>query len=202
MIKVALTGNIGMGKTTVGKVFSSLGALVINTDDVVSQLLNSDEVKKRIIAVFGRGILSDQVIDKKALAELVFNDAKKRAELEDIIHPLVFEEVDRIASNTGKDCILIVEAPIIFERGYQGLFDKTITVFCDENTAINRLMSKGINKDDAIARIRAQMPIEKKCALSDFLIDNNKGINDLYDQVLAIYKILERMADGRGKGDI
>lgn len=201
MIRVALTGNIGMGKTTAAKIFRSYGAFLLNTDDVVKELLNKDFVITRVCDVFGRDIAKDGHIDKKTLAEIVFKDDKKLRNLEDILHPLVFEEVERFLSENNSEGVFIVEAPVLFERGYQRLFDKTITVFCDENVAIKRLVSKGFSTQDAISRLQSQMPIDKKCGLSDFVINNNGSIEELKQQVFAIYQKLERMADGRGKGD-
>ncbi|MCX8027106.1 MAG: dephospho-CoA kinase [Thermodesulfovibrionales bacterium] len=202
MIRVALTGNIGMGKTTAAKIFQSLGACVVYTDEIVRVLLDKYDVKKRLCEVFGDFVVKDNILDKRVLADIVFRDDCKRMQLEDILHPLVFEEVERVCVRCGKDSIVVVEAPIIFERGYQKSFDKTITVFCDEDIAIKRLLLKGFNKEEATLRLKSQMPISRKCEMSDFVIDNNGSIEDLHRQVTTIYQTLERIKDGRGKRDI
>ncbi|HCZ11061.1 MAG TPA: dephospho-CoA kinase, partial [Nitrospiraceae bacterium] len=130
-------------------------------------------------------------INKKKLAEIVFEHSHLRISLEDILHPRVFERVnEEVAKITDPSVIIIVEAPVIFERGYQNRFDKIITVFASEDIAVSRLKEKGISGDEAKKRLKSQFPIEMKINKSDFSIDNNKDLENTKRLVEEIYKEL------------
>ncbi len=191
MIVGGLTGNYGMGKSTVARLFKELGAIIIDTDDIVRELLKDHAVIYEIKKAFGEDIVEGNEINKRMLAEIVFEHPHLRISLENILHPRVFKKVDEeIAKITDSAAIVIVEAPVIFERGYQNRFDKIITVYTSEEIAINRLKEKGISEDDARKRLKSQFPIEMKISKSDFAIDNSKDLEDTRRQVEEIYSRL------------
>jgi len=192
MILVGLTGNYGSGKSTAARMFRDLGARTIDTDEIVGRILQEKEVTAELQEAFGEEILTAGSVDKKRLADWVFSDAHARVTLEDIIHPRVFLKVqEEISSMTCQgDCIVIVEATVIFERGHQGKFDKIITVHASEDVALERLRAKGISREDAVKRIGSQLPVEIKMRSSDFVIDNSNGIDNTAAQVRAIYQEL------------
>lgn len=191
MIIAGLTGNYGMGKSTAAKMFKELGAVVIDTDEIVKKLLNDPTVINDIKNTFGEDIANGGVINKKMLANAVFEHPHLRISLEDILHPRVFKKIDEdIAKITDASAIVIVEAPVIFERGYQNRFDKIITVYTSEEVAIQRLMEKGISENDARKRLKSQFPIEMKISKSDFTIDNTKDLKNTKKQVIEIYNRL------------
>ncbi|MCL4536663.1 MAG: dephospho-CoA kinase [Nitrospirae bacterium] len=191
MIVGGLTGNYGMGKSTVARLFKELGAIIIDTDDIVRELLKDPAVIYEIKKAFGEDIVEGDEINKRMLAEIVFEHPHLRISLENILHPRVFKKVDEeIAKITDSAAIVIVEAPVIFERGYQNRFDKIITVYTSEEIAINRLKEKGISEDDARKRLKSQFPIEMKISKSDFAIDNSKDLEDTRRQVEEIYSRL------------
>jgi dephospho-CoA kinase len=196
---IGLTGNYGMGKSTVAKMFEELGAIVIDTDAIVRELLTEEPVVEMIRETFGDDVIIEyegkrKEVDKKKLADIIFNDPYLRISLENIIHPIVFERVDdklsQIKNKKGTfiEQIVIVEAPLIFERGYQNRFDKIITVFTDEDTAIKRLSQIGVLESEVKKRLNNQFPIKMKIERSDFVIDNSKGLDFTKSQVVEIYR--------------
>ncbi len=197
MLLVGLTGNYGMGKSTILRMFEKLGAIVIDTDEIIKSLFEEKEVIEKV-----RGILGDEVFDldgslnKKKTANVIFKDTKIKNLLEDLLHPLVFERIDSLLGKIdNKNSIVIVEVPLLFERGYENLFDKKITVFTTEATALRRLEAKGISRQDAMLRLKSQLPIQQKIENSDFIIDNDGSISIVEEQVKDIFKELQREAE-------
>lgn len=196
MIKIGLTGNFGMGKSTVAEMFKKLGAHVINTDKIVEELLKDSEVIDEIKKLFGEEIFTNGELDKKYIASIVFENPLMRIYLENILHPRVFEKVEekiKDISTRGEPTIVVVEAPILFERGYQNKFDLIITVFTDEEIALKRLQNKGISKEEAMKRLSCQFPINMKKSKSDYIIDNSGTIEETAQQVEAIFQKLIAM---------
>ncbi len=198
MIIIGLTGNYGMGKSTVARMFGDFGAIIIDADDIVRELLKDSAVIYEIKKAFGEDIIQHSAvsgqppeINKRMLAEIVFEHPHLRISLENILHPRVFRKIDEeIAKITDTSAIVIIEAPVIFERGYQNRFDKIITVYASEEIAINRLKEKGISEEDARKRLKSQFPIEMKISKSDFAIDNSRDLENTRRQVEEIYSRL------------
>lgn len=192
MIIVGLTGNYGSGKSTVAAMFGELGAKVIDTDAIVRRLLEQPEIVEEIKESFGEDSVVDGKVDKKMLAEWVFRDSHARITLENILHPMVFREVEKEAADvsSGADHVMIVEATVIFERGYQARFDRIITVYAPEETAMERLNKKGISEEEVAKRLKTQLPVEIKMRGSDFVIDNANGMERTKEQVRTIYQEL------------
>lgn len=202
MIKVGLTGNFGMGKSTVAKIFHELGAYVIDSDKIVDELLKEASIIEEIKNLFGEEIIKNGGVDKSYIATIVFENPLMRVHLENILHPKVFEKVDEIIKNIttrGEPIIVVIEAPIIFERGYQNRFDVIITVYAPEEKAIQRLEKKGISKEEVIKRLKCQFPIEMKKSKSDYIIDNSGSIEKTKEQVEKIFQkliVMERKYAG------
>lgn len=189
MIIVGLTGNFGMGKSTACNIFKSIGAFIIDSDNIVRTLFNEPIVIEEVKNLFGDKIINQGFIDKKIISNLVFENPNLRIMLEDILHPKVFdkikEEIRKFSKNTP--AIIIIEAPVIFERGYQNKFDKILTVFTSEEIALNRQLQKGFSYQEIIKRLNSQFPINLKIEKSDFVIDNNNDLEQTKAQVLKIY---------------
>ncbi len=192
MTVVGLTGNYGSGKSTVAGMFGDLGARTLDADEIVRRLLMEPDVIKEIVEAFGEEAVSGGVVDKKWLAEWVFRDPHARITLEDILHSRVFRRISEEISQLSPDgaCIVIVEASVIFERGHQGKFDRIITVFSSVETAQERLKAKGVSEEDSAKRLATQLPVEIKMRGSDFIIDNDKDIENTREQVRTIYQTL------------
>jgi dephospho-CoA kinase len=192
MFLVALTGNYGMGKSTVLSMFRKLGAATVDTDEIVESLLTEKEVLLKIRKLLGNKVYDKNGnLSKKKIAEIVFKNASLRHSLEDILHPLVFKRIktftDKI-NNTEK--IIIIAVPLVYERGYEDRFDRTIVVYTGEEVAITRLKKNGIPKKDALLRLKAQLPIEEKIMRADFLINNDGSLKETVTRVKKIYKKL------------
>lgn len=198
MLLVGLTGNYGMGKSAVLTMFKKLGATTVDTDRIVELLLTEKDVLEKI-----RGLLGDNVfyknssLNKKKVADLIFKNDVLRYSLEDILHPLVFERIKIFLDKINGDKIIIIEVPLLHERGYKDRFDKTITVYTNEEVALNRLEKDGTTREEALLRLKSQLPITKKVKQSDFVIDNNGPIEEAMAQVEIIYKKLLKLSQAK-----
>jgi dephospho-CoA kinase len=199
MLVAALTGNYGMGKSFVLSAFRDLGAVTLNSDRIVAVLLREAGVAEKVSDLLGSGVVNaDGALDKKAVAQKVFHDRGLRKRLEEIIHPLVFERVsDFIGRIKDKNRVVVVEVPLLFEGNYQKDFSKVITVCAPEETAISRLGSSGISREEALLRLESQLPIEEKKARADYVIDNSGSKEETLKQVAEVYRLLcEEMKRG------
>ncbi len=199
MLIVGLTGNYGMGKSTVLSMFGKFGVITLDTDRIVESLLIEKDVLEKI-----RGLLGEEIfykngsLDKKKVADLVFKDNALRYSIEDILHPLVFKRINFFLDKiNGKDKVIIIAVPLLYERGYEDRFDRTITVHANEESALNRLEKEGITIEEALLRLKAQIPIEEKIKRSDFVIDNNGTIEETMAQVEIIYKKLLKLLQAK-----
>lgn len=194
---IGLTGGLGTGKTTVLKLFKNSGAYTIDADKLVHQILKKPSTIKKLAAVIGKGILIERAaktfINKKRMADIIFNDPQKRRAVEKIIHPEVIKTAEDIKTKIlakKSDAIIVFEVPLLLEAGYEKIFDKVIVVYCSKAKAVERLRKRGLSKEQALKRMNSQMPISKKKAYADFLINNNSNINALKHWVQAILKKL------------
>lgn len=192
---IGLTGGLGMGKTTVLRFFKISGAVTISADKLVQGILQNPKVIKKIVSAVGKDILINKsFINKKRLADVIFDNPQKRKSVEKIIHPVVFQSAKSIKSRIlgkNKKAIVVFEVPLLFESGCGRIFDKIIVVFCKRSTAIKRLIIKqGYSRHDALRRINAQIPISKKKAFADYLINNNSSVKQTESRVRDIYKEL------------
>jgi dephospho-CoA kinase len=191
LLKVAITGNMGSGKSTVCSVFKSIGIPVFNADDAAAfELSNNADVVTKVKQLFGDDIYIDGLPDKKRMAELVFNNKKLLDALNAIVHPATIEHFKKWCTKQQSPYI-IKEAAILFESGTDKGVDKIITVTAPESLRIDRILNRNPRwtKEDIKKRLSAQMPESEKVKLSDFVI-NNDGTSSIIEQVLRIHKSL------------
>jgi dephospho-CoA kinase len=191
MLKVAVTGGIGSGKSIVCRLFSSLGIPVFNADYEANRLMKEDpDVKKNIISAFGNEVyLSNGDIHRKKLADLIFNDNIALRKINGIVHPAVRKSFFNWAEKQTAGYV-IQEAAIIFESGASELFDKIITVYAPEELRIKRVMERdSVSREKVLERMNNQLSDEFKISKSDFVIVNN-DIDMLIPQVLKIHNNL------------
>ncbi len=194
MLKIGLTGSIGTGKSTVGKIFSELGAYVIDADKIVHTLLRRKDIKEKIREEFGDVFDLKGEVDRKKLGKIVFKNHKKKRILEKIIHPEVRKEIEKkIKDIKDKDpnSVVIVEVPLLIETGSYKDYDIVILVYAPEELQIDRLVKKGYSKDEAVRRIRSQLPIEQKIKYADIVIHNTGDLDKLKKEVVEVYKKLK-----------
>ncbi len=190
MIKVGLTGNIGSGKSTVARIFEILGVPVYHSDIKAKGFLSDSEVKEKLRIEFGQAVFTEADIDRKKLANIVFNDKEAIGFLNSLIHPLVRKDFEDWCSINNNEPYVIQEAAILFESGFYKLFDKTIVVSCPEEIAVKRVMKRDqVNERAVRERMKNQWDQEKKKNLSDFIIYNDNG-QLVIPQVMHIHKEL------------
>ena len=201
MIVLGITGNIGMGKSTVARMFEDLGAVRIDTDAFVGELLGRPDVIQEVCELFGNHVLRDGVLCRRRIAHMVFSNPRLRIGLENILHPRVFEMVDAQVEDLEKmaaPLIVAVEASVLFERSYQNRFDSVLTVHTTEETAFRRLEAKGMTRGDAKKRMESQFPIAMKVEKADMTIDNGGTPDETREQVRRIYELLMLMEKQHG----
>lgn len=192
MVLAGLTGNFGMGKSSVLRFFEGLGAVTISCDAIVGELLEKREIIESLRGLLGEGVTGPgDGLDKKGMARKIFRDAVSKKKVEDLLHPLVFAEIDKtIRRPEYAGSIIVVEVPLLFESGSEGRFDRTITVHTSEEEALHRLEQKGICREEGLARLHSQLPIGEKVRRSDFVIDNGGSPEETKRQVEEIYEKL------------
>ncbi len=200
---VGLTGGIASGKSTVCGFFQAAGAHILDADMMARQVVMPGEPAwYAIIDHFGKSILNpDGSLDRAGLGEIVFGDKKQRTVLEGIIHPRVRQAMIAATARLSKaepGGLIIQDVPLLLETGMhrnQGL-DEIIVVYLPEVTQIERLIKRdGINREQALSRIRVQMPMEEKRKLATIVIDNSGSLDQTRDQVRQIHRRLKAISD-------
>jgi len=197
MIIVGLTGNVGTGKSTVANLFKDLGAYVIDWDELARKATRpQSRAWKEIAEYFGKGILNDNLaINRQKLADIAFSDQEKLAKLNQIIHPKVFEEDERITNeikNDDPDALIIKDIPLLFELTHPISVDKIIVVSASEQTQLRRLEEKEMSQKDARNRMKSQLPLGEKIKSADFVINNDGTPEQTKRQVEEIYSLLRK----------
>lgn len=189
---IGLTGGIGSGKTTIAKLFEAEGIPVYIADDEAKKIMLLPETISAIVDYFGKEIISNNIIDKKKLSALVFNNPEKLKMLNKIIHPLVKKDFDNWVKKS-KMPFVIKEAAILFESGSYKYCDKIITVTASEETRIKRVVARDhCTKEQVLERIENQWSDSEKISKSDFII-TNENLIDAKNQFTAILKKLQNI---------
>ena len=187
---IGLTGSLKTGKSTVAKMFAQLGAKVISADKIAHDVLAEGSAGyKKIVKIFGPEILEKRRINRKKLGEIVFQDKKKLRILEHIIHPIVKQRIGGfIDAQKRKKGVIIVEVPLLFESGMHKKVEATVVVKAPRTLQIKRAVSQlKITKKEAVYRIKAQMPLQTKIRMANFIIDNGGTIQQTRKQVVNIW---------------
>jgi dephospho-CoA kinase len=176
---VGLTGGIATGKSTVDTVLRELGAIIIDADVLAREVVEPGEpALAEIAAEFGPGVLEpDGHLNRKALGAIVFADPDRRRKLEAMTHPRMRERllrrIDELTAENFRG-LVFYDAAVLIESGNHLLMDRLVVVVTDEATQIARLMARdGIDRDEALRKIRSQMPLAEKAKLADHVIDNS-----------------------------
>jgi dephospho-CoA kinase len=193
---IGLTGGIACGKSSVSKLLAQNGIKVINADELAHRAIEPDgPAYSAVVKEFGCGIVKeDGRIDRRKLGEIVFKDRDARKRLESFVHPVVMTEIKQAiqqAKEAGSG-ILVVEIQLLFEVGWEDLFDQIWVVSASIEEQLKRLQERDqLTKQKAMMRIAAQLPLSRKVDKADVVIDNSKGFSDLEAQVLHLIKTVE-----------
>ncbi|RLJ71320.1 dephospho-CoA kinase [Hydrogenivirga caldilitoris] len=190
MKKVALTGNIGCGKSTVAGMFRELGAFTVDADQVIRSFYRKGSpVYQEVLEEFGEEILSENGdIDRRKLADIVFKDREKLEKLEKITHRALYQELERLYSQLKEDTIVVVEASLLIEKGTYKNYDRTVVVYAPYEVCKERALRKGFTEEDFERRWRNQMDIEEKVKYADYVIDNSNGLEKTLRQVKELFE--------------
>ncbi|HEV8429986.1 MAG TPA: dephospho-CoA kinase [Pyrinomonadaceae bacterium] len=202
MLRVGLTGSIGVGKSFVASVFVELGCRVLDADQTAREVvMPGTDGLKAVTEAFGEEIRNaDGTLDRKRLGALIFADQSERERLNHILHPFIIARQDEILNGweaEDPDGIGIVDAALMIESGGYKRFDKLIVVHCRPEVQLERLMLRDkLSRDEALRRINSQMPQEEKQSFADYLIDTSDGFDLTRAQTVEVYNQLIRVIRG------
>lgn len=200
MLVAGLTGSIATGKSTVASILKDLGAFIVDADAAAREVVAPGmKAWDAIVGIFGQEILQKTgEIDRQALARIVFNDAAMRSILEEAVHPEVLRAMDeqvRSINARTPDAVVILDVPLLIETGMHTGVSEVIVVYCPEDMQIVRLMIRDrIRREEALARVRAQISIEEKRRYASLLIDNSASKDETRKQVVDAYGLLKDKA--------
>lgn len=191
-LQVGLTGGIAGGKSTVGAMLAEMGCVVTDADALVADLYGPGERGAAAVAeLFGAEMLKpDGSVDKEALGRLVFGDPASRKRLEQAIHPLVGQRYLEVLEAAGDGAVVVFEVPLLAEGGGRGRYDAVVTVEAPEQLRLDRAVERGLDRNQAEARMAAQATGEQRRAVADFVIENTGGLAELRSQVETVYSAL------------
>lgn len=196
---IGITGGIGTGKTTVAKEFKKLGAVVLDADAIAHRLIEPRKIAWRMIkGYFGNSVLNeDGTVNRKALAEKAFLSKRYLKVLCDIVHPLVYKEIEKALKKIRKANpkeVVVLDIPLLLESGGRSKIDKLVVVRADRNIQMERASKElGLRRSQILQRIKAQMPLREKVRAADFVIDNSGTLKLTKKQAIEIWKKLVRM---------
>ncbi|WP_102345318.1 dephospho-CoA kinase [Bacillus sp. Marseille-P3661] len=190
---VGLTGGIASGKSTVSKMLVNYGFPIIDADVVSREVVEVGEpAYEKIVETFGKEILSENLkINRPKLGAIIFNDEQKRMQLNHIVHPAVRQKMNELKMNyiNNGEKVVILDIPLLFESKLTHLVEKTLLIYVDDTIQLQRLMARNnLTEQEALARIRSQMPLEDKIRLADEVINNNGTIEETAKQLELILK--------------
>jgi dephospho-CoA kinase len=203
MLKVGLTGSIAVGKSSVLAVFREMGCATLDADKIAHSVMEPDrEAYSDVVREFGEEILAaDRTIDRAKLGAVIFADAERRKRLNEIVHPRVIAEQNRLLAEIEEqspDSIAIIDAALMIESGGYKRLDKLIVVFCDARSQLERLMRRNnLSREEAELRIRAQMSSDEKRKYADYEIDTSGTFEETRKRVVEVYEELRRFQQSR-----
>jgi dephospho-CoA kinase len=196
---LGVTGGIATGKTTVVRMLEKLGAPVIDFDLLARKVVEPGEPAwKDIVGYFGEEVLlKDGSLDREKLSGIVFQDVEKRKVLESFTHPRIYEASERQVKKIVEEdpnAIVQLDIPLLIEQNLQHMVHKVLVVYIPREKQIARLIERdGISREGAVDRLRAQLPIDEKLGRADFVINNEKTLEETKRQVEDLWQVLKEM---------
>lgn len=187
----AVTGVIASGKSTVLNLLAKRGFLVLSADKIYHKLLEEESVKNMLVREFTDEILTDDIVDRKKLGDIVFNDEAKMEKLNSLTHPLISKKIMNILNQVNVETAF-VEIPLLFESGMDKYFQKILYITADDKTCTERLMKRtGLSVDEASERVSmSKAEKEKNKEYCSYILHNNNGIEKLKEEVDKFIKSL------------
>ena len=193
-MRIGVTGGIATGKNLVTNYFKELGCYIIDADEIYHELIYPGKpLWKKLVEEFGSTILHSQnMIDRKRLGDIVFNNKEALKKLNSITHNEIIKKIEERAKLHENDYkIIVINAALLIEAGAKKIVDKVIVVWTDEQTQLERLMKRdNISKNEAEKRIKSQMSLKEKLKYADYVINNNGSKEQTKKQVIDLYKEL------------
>lgn len=187
IIRIAVTGNLASGKSTVCRIFKEHGAYVIDADTIVHDLISRDpECIQKIIKLLGTKVVVEGQIRRDLVADIVFKDDKLLKQLEEILHPrvtLTIKQAYDNAKHSKLSSLFVAEIPLLFEIGLETFFDYTIVVIASKEECEMRFMNKGYTKEEFMRRHKRQLPVHEMEKRADFVIANHGSLEILNNVV-------------------
>ncbi len=187
---IGITGGIATGKSEAYKIVTEDKIFALDADIIYKNLCEESELMKKKISEFFPEVMENNEVNFKKLGDIVFNDKKKLLILNKITHPIVIKKIfEIIKENSNNNDIMVIVVPLLFESHFEKLIDYVICISSKEELQITRLKNRNsLTDEEALKRIKAQMSLARKEALSDFVICNNDSIEDLEDELRKIIK--------------
>ena len=195
MVKVGLTGGIGSGKTTVSNFLLEYGIPVYNSDSLGKKLMNTNlELINDIVNIFGESVYNNGILNTNLLSSIVFSDAEKIKQLNNLVHPKVAEDFKQWIRKNNNQPILVKEAAILIESGAYLDMDKIILVISKKSNRINRVSKRDNSDLESIEkRINFQLTDDEKIKYADYIIENNSSLDDLKNEVLRVINEIKKV---------
>jgi dephospho-CoA kinase len=194
MLLIGVTGSLGSGKSTVAAMFAKRGAKLIDADAITRDLLApGKKCVKKVAKIFPGAILNSSTINRSELAKIVFNNPRELQKLTDILYPEALKVVKSLISRYKHESFVVLDAPLLFESGWDKITDTNIVVKARRAQQFERAQKRfGITQNDFTRRLRNQMPLKEKCGLADMIIDNSHDLMQTRIQVDAIIDRLKK----------
>ena len=192
MVQLAVTGNMGCGKTTICEMLISQGIPVYFSDNRAKELMNQDQsLIQHIQKRFGKESYRNGLLNRKWLAERVFKDSKALNDLNNLVHPVVHQDYNEWVNQQSQD-VVAYESAIVLEHGNEGKFDAVILVSCPEKLRLERIKQRdGLTQDEIQSRTRFQWPDEKKRKHADYVIENI-NLSETEQQVKTVLSLIRK----------
>ena len=203
MMTVALTGNVGSGKSTVAAIWQEAGIPVLSADAVAREVVQPGTPGlSAVVDSFGSDILDETgALDRDAMRRIVFDDPDARARLESVLHPLIGARRDQWVEAGGEEgaVLVVAEVPLLFEVGLETEFDSSVLVAATRDVCLDRLSeSRGLSREEGLQIWATQMDPADKEGRADYVIHNNGTLEDLHDRALALLDLLRARSRSTG----
>jgi dephospho-CoA kinase len=191
LIKIAVTGGLSSGKTSVCRILANLGAYVVSADEIVHKLLSPNTViADQVVSLIGSDIIINGQLDRKKIAEKIFSHPEKLQALEKILHPAVQDEVEHLyeqIKDSKQYQLFVAEIPLLYESESEKFYDAVVAVLADPASCKERFtQSTQYPQEEYDRRMQRQLPPEQKAARADYVIPNNGSLEELKDNVIKL----------------